>query len=102
VILSQDRYFLKNLIPQIDQFLKINLKLFLHPNKILFRKYCQGIDFLGYVSFPYHRILRIKTKKRMFKKLKGRNLQSYLGILKHCNSHKIILELNKIIKTKIR
>jgi len=73
--------------------------------KIEIRKYNQGIDFLGYVSFPYHRILRTKTKKRIFKRLEqkvielrqskipeesfNQTLQSYLGVLKHCNSYKL-------------
>jgi len=57
--------------------------------KIMIKKYNQGIDFLGYVSFPYHKILRVKTRKRIFKNIKRKNLQSYLGVLKHCNSHKL-------------
>ena len=73
------------------------MKLFLHPDKISIRKYNQGIDFLGYVSFPYHRILRTKTKNRIIKKSGDigsptkfkQKLWSYLGVLKHCNSYKI-------------
>lgn len=102
VFLSRDKNMLKNIVFKINNFLKNKLKLILHPNKIIIRKYRQGIDFLGYVCFPYHRILRPKTKKRMLKnirrKMNDRNfnqtLQSYLGTLKHCNSFRI---MNKII-----
>jgi len=89
VILDTSRKYLEGLIKKIDDFLKNNLKLVLHPNKIIMKKYSQGIDFLGYVSFPHFRILRVKTRKRMFKKVNPKNLQSYLGALKHCDSFKI-------------
>ena len=95
----------KNLIYKIDYFLKNNLRLYLHPAKIIIRKYHQGIDFLGYVIFPHFRILRVKTIKRIIKNLKTKEIevknkkitkksfnqtvQSYLGVLKHCDSLKI-------------
>jgi len=72
-----------------------NLNLSLHPDKIIMRKYNQGIDFLGYVTLPYYRALRTKTKKRMFKKINHKNVQSYLGILTHCNGYKLSKELEK-------
>ena len=102
VILSENVAYLKELIPKIDTFLRDNLKLSLHPNKIEIRKYHQGIDFLGYVSFPHHKMLRVKTGHRMFRKLNAKiadfkeekisassfhqTLQSYYGMLKHCDS----------------
>lgn len=114
VILSQSKTYLGNLIPQIDEFLRKNLKLLLHPDKIIIRKYYQGVDFLGYVIFPYHRILRTKTKNRIINKIIKRTIelksgkisellfnqavQSYFGVLQHCNSYK----LKNIIKDLIR
>ena len=112
VILSDNKKYLEELILKINNFLKEKLKLSLHSDKISIRKYHQGIDYLGYVSFPYYRILRTKTKRKMFRKIEERmkelkvnkiseesfnqTLQSYLGILKHCNSYKLKL---KIIST---
>lgn len=105
VILNGGGEYLAELILTINNFLKEKLKLSLHSDKIKIRKYRQGIDYLGYVGFPYHRILRTKTKRRMFKKIKQRigelklykiskesfhqGVQSYLGALKHCNSYKL-------------
>jgi len=105
LILDTNRDYLKKLIYKIGDYLEKELKLTLHPNKITIRKYRQGVDFLGYVVFPYHRVLRVKTKKRMIrnvrykllcynqgiitKELFNQTVQSYLGILKHCDSHKI-------------
>jgi len=116
IILSNNRLYSKGLIFKIDNFLKSNLKLSLHPNKIIIRKYHQGVDFLGYVIFPYHRILRTKTKNRIFKKMKLRigelkegkiskelfnqTLQSYLGVLRHYDSYKLRVKLLKILLNK--
>ena len=87
------------------------MKLSLHQDKIDIRGHHQGIDFLGYVSFPHYRILRTKTKKRMFKRINqklgelrqgkiteqsfNQTIQSYLGILKHCNGYKIEKEIKR-------
>ncbi|EKD57079.1 MAG: hypothetical protein ACD_58C00007G0001 [uncultured bacterium] len=88
------------LIPQINNFLKSELKLTLHPNKITINKLRRGIDFLGYVILPHYIILRTKTKKRMLKRVSDKNLASYLGLLKHCSGYKIIKMIEKI--TQIR
>lgn len=91
VILNTDKLYLENLISEINNFLQNNLKLFLHPEKISIRKYHQGIDFLGYVSFVHHRILRLKTKNRIIRNIKlkriylaeksfNQTMQSYLGV----------------------
>lgn len=78
---------------QIKSFLAKKLMLKLHPNKITLYKYHQGIDFLGYVQFPHHRLLRHKTKKRIIKKIhqgtSTQAMQSYLGVLSHANTHQL-------------
>lgn len=97
IILSTNQEYLKQLIPRIAAFLKTNLALSLHENKIVIRKHTQGIDFLGYIVLPRYILPRTKTKRRMFKKMKGKvssenfnqSLQSYLGYLKHANSYKL-------------
>lgn len=97
LILNRNKLYLQNLIVLINNFLDSKLKLSLHPNKILIRKHQQGIDFLGYICFPYHRVLRPKTKHRLLKNINTKNVQSYLGILKYCDSFKV---LRKIIEKK--
>jgi len=92
-IIGHDPDALKETVGEIDDFLRVRLKLTLHPNKVIIRKYRQGIDFLGYVVLLYYRVLRTKTKKRIFKKIgQGINehsLQSYLGVLSHCDGYNI-------------
>lgn len=114
LILDEDREFLESLILIISNFLKEELNLDLHPQKIVIKNWNQGIDFLGYVSFPYHTVLRTKTKRRILKKIErnyrqlktnplyqksfNRSLQSYLGILKHCRGQGIRNSIYKIVK----
>ena len=101
IFLSNNPDFLKSLIPIVREFLEQHLRLQLHPKKVTIRKLCQGIDFVGYLFFSKHRLLRVQTKKRMKGRLKkayleylhgtmeasslDQRLQSYLGILSHAD-----------------
>jgi hypothetical protein len=105
VILSKNRAYLESLLPKIEQFLRETLKLEVHPKKILFTKWNRGIDFLGYIFFPHHAVLRVKTRKRIIKnilknlaaKKRGdmdethfeQSLRSYLGIMSHADTYKL-------------
>jgi retron-type reverse transcriptase len=93
VIFSQDKKYLESLIPQMRDFLQSELRLTLHPDKVFIKTLASGMDFLGWVNFFDHRVLRTATKKRMFRKLKnnpGKDaLNSYFGILKHGNCRQI-------------
>ncbi len=89
------------MIAYTGEFLSKHLQLELHPKKIILRKLSTGIDFIGYIFFAHHTLLRSCTKKRMYKRLKttyehllnnqiecfamDQQLQSYLGILSHAN-----------------
>jgi RNA-directed DNA polymerase len=103
-IISKNKKDLGRLIQSISQFLNNQLKLRLHPDKIIIRKYNQGIDFLGYINLPYCCILRTKTKNRIFKRINDKNIQSYLGVLSHCNAHelknKLIYDILKTWRTR--
>ena len=70
-----------------------SLKLELHPKKLSISTVASGIDFLGWVSFADYRILQTKTKQRMFKKINDKNKKSYLGMLGHGNTHKLMVRL---------
>jgi len=100
LILNGNKEYLENLIEPMQKFLKNRLNLSLHPDKIMIRKYNQGIDFLGYITLPHHRVLRAKTKQRMLKKVNQKNIQSYLGTLKHCEGYKLEKKLFKIYGEK--
>ena len=76
----------------IGDFLINQLKLFLHPDKVFIKTIASGVDFLGWMSFCDHWILRRKTKDKMLKRIKAspfeKTLQSYLGLLKHGDTNK--------------
>jgi len=97
VVLSQDKSWLEEVLPKIRDFLLERLRLDLHPDKVFIKTIFSGVDFLGWVHFPNHRVLRTTTKRRMTHKLKINKNQearaSYLGLLKHGNTNKIIKEI---------
>ncbi len=102
VIMSHDKAVLLELLPKIGQFLCDNLKLSLHPDKVFIKTFASGVDFLGWVHFADHRVLRTATKKRMFRNLKinqsKETVSSYKGLLKHGNTYKVGLEVDKLIQ----
>jgi len=97
VMMSQDKNELANLLRYIAVFLKDKLKLDLHPDKVFIKTLASGVDFLGWVHFPRHRVLRTATKKRMFKRVeenpKPATVQSYFGLLKHGDGYKLKKQL---------
>lgn len=93
VLFSENREWLKAQIPPMRDFLKDELRLTLHPRKIAIKTLASGVDFLGWVNFPDHRVLRTATKKRMLRKVEisptPTTLNSYLGLLRHGNAYKL-------------
>lgn len=103
IFLHPNKAYLENIQKHIEQFVREQLRIIVHPNKIVYRKLSQGIDFVGYVLLPHYRVLRTKTKQRMFKKVRhkvheyddgvidgptlNQSIQSYFGLLTHCNGH---------------
>lgn len=93
VIFSKDKDWLLELLPRIAEFLEERLKLELHPKKVSIKTLASGVDFLGWVHFPDHRVLRTTTKRRMLRNLaensKNEALASYMGFLSHGNTEKL-------------
>ena len=104
VILSEDKHSLVNILSTIEAFLLYELRLTLHPNKVSLRTFASGIDFLGWVSFPHHRVLRTTTKRGMFRRLEERptfeTMQSYLGLLQHGNAHRLTQKVLEVFAIK--
>ena len=93
VILQNDKIVLEDILIKIQKFLAEKLKLNLHPDKVFIKTISSGVDFLGWVHFPEHRVLRTATKRKMLRNLKNNpkpeTIQSYLGMLSHGNAHKL-------------
>lgn len=117
IILSSDQNLLESCFVEMSVFLWEKLKIKFHPRKISLKKWHQGIDFLGYVHFPFHEVLRTKTKRRMFRRIRrkkldlengkiteesfGQSMQLYCGVLGHCRGSEIKDDLDKLIFPKI-
>lgn len=97
VILSHNRKWITDILPRAERFLRARLKLALHPNKISIRTVHSGVDFLGWVHFPDHRVLRRATRQRMFRNLADdtpdAKVASYLGLLSYGNAYKLTAQI---------
>ena len=114
LILDKGRKALEDLLLKISKFLKEKLSLKLHPERLKIGKFSWGIDFVGYIILPHYILPRIKTKRRALERMKEQfrlfqeeriglkdikaTIDSYLGLLKHCDSYEFQRELkNQII-----
>jgi len=93
VLLNTSKSHLRGILPRIENFLMNGLKLSLHPDKISIGTVSAGVDFLGWIHFPTHRVLRTITRKRMERRIKvapvPATIQSYTGLLKHGNAFEL-------------
>lgn len=101
VIMSEDRNWLLSILPQMRTFLREHLALELHPQKVSIETVASGVDFLGWVHFPEHRVLRTVAKRRMFARIRRKNakeetVQSYLGLISHGNAQKLRAQIHAL------
>lgn len=109
IVASADKEYLNKLVHPFQEFLQEKLKLSLHPQKCSILNIRRGVDFLGYAILPHYRLMRNKTKRRIFRKLKfkvmqyrmgrinedslSQSLQSYLGVLSHAQTFQLSQDL---------
>ena len=97
-VLSYDRAWLQGILLGMEKFLNERLKLETHPDKVFIKTLASGVDFLGWVHFPDHRVLRTATKRRMLKRIsenyKLETISSYRGLLQHGNTWKLSQNLD--------
>lgn len=93
VVMSDSKGHLTDMLPHIKDFLETHLKLDLHPDKVYIKTFASGVDFLGWVHFPHHRVFRPASKRRMIRNLQDEKsaakVQSYKGLLSHGNAHEL-------------
>ena len=104
IIFLRDKSDLSTVYRYIVDFLQNELALSIHPDKVFIKTLSSGLDFLGWVHFSDHRILRTTTKRRMMKNLSTCEVDklpsvraSYLGMLKWGNTNKLRVVANDII-----
>jgi RNA-directed DNA polymerase len=93
VFLADNKNELKELLPRVREFLWEQLRLELHPDKVFIKTVVSGVDFLGWIHFSNHRVLRTATKRRMIRNLKDNpkveSIASYKGMLSYGNAWKL-------------
>lgn len=97
VILSSNKNRLHELLCDIRNYLKDMLRLEVKSNYQVFPVASRGIDFVGYVFYHTHTLLRKSIKQNFARKLhrnKSRtSIASYWGWAKHCNSNNLLKKL---------
>lgn len=106
VLIHRSREFLKSVIPKIRDYLRENLQLELHPNKIYLQHYSKGVKYLGAVIKPHRIYISNRTKGNFYEAIEKQNqiardhkpttqeqqkflssMNSYLGIMKHYKTY---------------
>lgn len=97
VILHKDKKELWRIFSSIESYFEKQLNLQIKGNWQLFPVEKRGIDFVGYVHYHSHVLLRKSIKKRFAKMLRRKprkeSIASYHGWAKHCNSINLMKKL---------
>lgn len=97
VFLAPDKAYLHELLGQIREYLRTNLKLEIKSNYQVFPVSSRGIDFVGYRFYHTHTLLRKRIKQRFARAVKRGNTEqsiaSYMGWAVHCDSRNLIKSL---------
>lgn len=104
-----DKNYLESLIPKLSNFLLSNLKLTVHPNKIILKSIEEGVPFLGQIIKQHATYVGNRTKNNFYHAIQEINkimavvvqftwqqlcdiratLNSYLGYVQHANSYNL-------------
>ncbi len=116
VILAPDKDSLHALLHDIRAYLRDNLKLKVKRNYQVFPVDSRGIDFLGYVFYHTHTLLRKSIKQKLCRRVASLNKRkiaptkeqykqqicSWWGWCKYCDSFKLIHKLSKTFPYEIK
>lgn len=100
VFLSDSKQTLHQLLADVKTYLQQNLKLTVKSNYQVFPVAARGIDFVGYVHYHTHTLLRKTIKQAFARKVSSgagnQVLAAYWGWTKHCNSLKLLTKLHHV------
>ena len=98
IVVSPEEYAqAKRDIKKIEEFLRDELMLTLHPKKRYIQEVSKGVEFLGTVLYPGYKVPSKRFKRHFYEAAdlvaagrKGSDtITSYLGFLKHVNGNKL-------------
>lgn len=97
VVLHSSKAYLHQLLAEIKIYLQDNLRLIVKENYQVFPVAARGIDFVGYVFYHTHTLLRKGIKQRFARMIAKRkndaSIAAYYGWAKHCNSNNLLKKL---------
>lgn len=116
VILAPNKEFLHNLLHEIRAYLRDNLKLAVKRNYQVFPVDSRGIDFLVYVFYHSHTLLRKAIKQKLCRRVAKLNKRkiaptkeyykqqicSWWGWCKYCDSINLVNKLSKQFPYEIK
>jgi RNA-directed DNA polymerase len=98
VILHSSKAYLHELLAEIRKYLATELRLEVKGNYQVFPVSARGIDFVGYVHYHTHTLLRKSIKKNfarmMAKNPNAKSAASYNGWAAHCDSKHLVKKLH--------
>lgn len=114
VFIHHSREYLCSIIGKVRKELAL-VGLKVHPGKIYLQHYTKGVLFLGHFIKPHRKYISRRTKNSFFQAIADINvlldtearieeqvlkhirtkMNSYLGILQHTNSHRLIIRARK-------
>jgi hypothetical protein len=97
VFIFQNNKNIENIRDKVKLFVKEKLFLEIPFTKTSIQKISWGIDFLGFTILPEAILLRDKTKHKIYANINRKNIHSYFGILKHCDSHNLKTKILAIV-----
>jgi hypothetical protein len=108
IIIHPDKNYLKFILSAIDEYLKTNLHLEMHPKKIYLQHFSKGVQFLGTVIKPHRIYIAKRTKGNFYRAIEKQNIivsdhkpteqeiedfiavmNSYLGIMQHYKTYRM-------------
>jgi RNA-directed DNA polymerase len=108
VLIHTDKHYLIRCITYIKEYLKNELMLDLHPDKVYLQPFSKGVKYLGAVILPHRIYLANRTKGNFFESIQKHSavardhkpdieerksflssMNSYLGIARHYKTHKL-------------
>lgn len=97
VIFGADKPYLHSKLAKIRTYLNDNLNLRIKENYQVFPVAARGVDFVGYVIFHTHMLLRKSIKKDFARAVKAgksiNSIMSYRGWAIHCDSKHLLKKL---------
>ncbi len=114
VFVSEDKEFLKNIIPKIGSYLEKNLGLSLHPKKIYLQSCEHGLKFLGTIIKPHRIYIGARVKQNFYQTIRKMAkdkidkkagfdpavFNSYLGLMKKYQTYNLRRKMLNLPETK--